>query len=115
MRYLSKSVIKHLLKIAPMQAKLNELLLQIENIEEQLEANEFDETLKELNSFQSSLEITFSNPEKISVNQYPILENIQNKVNEITNKLIKLQSQKRQDITKLIKNKKKVGIYNQIK
>lgn len=115
MRYLLKSVIKLLLKIAPMQAKLNELLLQIENIEEQLEANEFDETSKELNSFRSSLEITFSNSEKICVNQYPVLENIQNRVNEITNKLIKLQSQKRQDITKLIKNKKKVGLYNQIK
>ncbi|MCQ8877378.1 hypothetical protein NQT69_04920 [Pseudoalteromonas shioyasakiensis] len=98
-----------------MQVEIQKIESQLNIIEQAITSGELDSALQLIKELQLSLECFFSSPEGIPKVVYSQLNDIQKKLILFTDTLVDRQAETKSQLKKIIKNKKHVGIYNQIK
>ncbi|WMO14142.1 hypothetical protein [Pseudoalteromonas piscicida] len=98
-----------------MRANLSALETQLLEIEQAVQGEEYTTLAAQLNAFQQGLESMFSDPISIETEQYDQLNSIVARYEELTNLLQNTQDKIKKELSTLIKNKKKVGLYTQLK
>lgn len=98
-----------------MRANLSALETQLLEIEQAVQIEEYTTLTAQLNAFQQSLESMFSDPISIETEQYDQLNSIVDRYEKLTNLLQNTQDNIKKELSTLIKNKKKVGLYTQLK
>ncbi len=115
MRFQLKPAIKRSLKIVPMQAKLEELEVQL-NILEQVVAKQYvKESTVQLEVITNLLKDVFSQVPDITGSDQERLQELNQQLIELCHQLQVARDSSKSELSNIIKNKKKVGLYNQIK
>ncbi|MEJ6473056.1 hypothetical protein [Pseudoalteromonas piscicida] len=98
-----------------MQADLDALESQLLEIEHMVHNGEYEVLAAQLNAFRQSLEKIFCDSVSIESDQYVQLDSIVTRYEELTNSLQDKQDKIKKELSTLMKNKKKVGLYTQLK
>ena len=115
MQFLPISAIKLSLKTVLMQARLEQIESTLSQLEKHVGELEIEESNSQLQNLLSDLKTIFSSEESISDSDKDTLHTINSRIITLCNDLAELKEQKKRELSTIVKNKKKVGIYNQLK
>ena len=115
MRYQLKFVIKLFQKTVLMQVDICDLQAQLEKIESALREDKVESCFKLANELQLMLESYFNSGNNISTEAYPQLNQLLLELDRYRSGIFVMKSEAKNQLTSIVKNKKKVGLYNQIK
>ncbi len=115
MQFLLIYAIKPLLKIVLMQAKLEQIELTLSELEKHLNELDINESSSRIQQLTTSLESIFDSEDPFTEQQKEVLTSINSRLIKLCKDTAEKKEQTKQELSTLVKNKKKVGIYNQLK
>ena len=98
-----------------MQARLDQIESTLSQLEKHVCELEIKESNSQLQNLLSDLKAIFTSEEFISDSDKDALHTINSRIITLCNDLAELKEQKKQELTTIVKNKKKIGFYNQSK
>lgn len=98
-----------------MQVDLTAIEAQLNAIKQAIDSGDFDSALELIQKLQQFLECFFSSTEMIPITIYPQLADIEKEFIFLSNTILEKKAETKLQLKKIIKNKKQVGLYNQIK
>ena len=115
MQFQPISAIKLSLKTVLMQARLEQLESTLSQLEKHVGELEIKESNSQLQNLLRDLKKVFLSEESISESDKEAPHTINSRIITLCNGLAELKEQKKRELSTIVKNKKKVGMYNQLK
>ncbi|MGS0496129.1 hypothetical protein ACU8V4_02300 [Pseudoalteromonas mariniglutinosa] len=98
-----------------MQAKLEQLEDQLNLLKLQVAEQQVEKSTAQLELFLNSLKDVFSQPQKLNQPEQVRLQEMNQQLIILCQQLQDAKDSSKSDLSNLMKNKKKVGLYNQLK
>ncbi|TMN73713.1 hypothetical protein CWB85_03345 [Pseudoalteromonas sp. S1727] len=98
-----------------MQAKLEQLEDQLNLLKLQVAEQQVEKSTAQLELFLNSLKDVFSQPQKLNLPEQVRLQEMNQQLIILCQQLQDAKDSSKSDLSNLMKNKKKVGLYNQLK
>lgn len=98
-----------------MQAKLEQLEGQLNLLKQQVAEQQIEKSTAQLELFLNSLKDVFSQPHKLNQPEQVRLQEMNQQLITLCQQLQDAKDSSKSDLSNLMKNKKKVGLYNQLK
>jgi len=98
-----------------MQAKLEQLEGQLSLLKQQIAEQEIEKSTAQLELFLNSLKDIFSQPHKLNQPEQVQLQEMNQQLITLCQQLQGAKDSSKSDLSNLMKNKNKVGLYNQLK
>lgn len=115
MRSQLKFAIKRFQKTVLMQANIHDLQAQLEKVESALSEENIESCVELVNELHLMLESFFNSHSDIPSEVHPQLNQLLQKLDGYSSDILLKKNEAKSQLTSIVKNKKKVGLYNQIK